>query len=303
MHGASTSSTAAVDAANPAAVSADEDEELGGLGLAGGDGEGDAGMMRTADPLVQGQAHDFGCDQEEEEAPVGALVPLATAVECLLTVLQRHGGALAKGSALLGGLEVARALQLFLETNGGARGHAIVSGMVRRCPVIVHSVYVTPHAFVLLVQGAEAQSFLHAAKRAFKLFTRVPESRVVSHFTSAAVFSAATALAGVAGVLSVLHAVDGAGQSLHCVTAAVAGLLTTSIFGHVTSLARHAAVAAEVCYVQDVEKCRPCPPGRCCSALHNAVVACWELAPAEHSPDSSQVYSVSREAAHSSDDV
>ena len=67
--------------------------------------------------------------------------------------------------------------------------------------------------------------------------------------------------------------------------------------------AAHAAVAAEVCYVQDVEKCRPCPPGRCCSALHNAVVACWELAPAEHSPDSSQVYSVSREAAHSSDDV
>ena len=56
-------------------------------------------------------------------------------------------------------------------------------------------------------------------------------------------------------------------------------------------------------YVQDVEKYRPCPPGRCCSALHNAVVACWELAPAEHSPDSSQVYSVSREAAHSSDDV
>ena len=307
VQGACTSPTAAAHLSDPAALPSDQDEELGGIRLAGGgggDGAGEAGMMRTEDPLVQGQAHDFGCDQEEEEeAPVGALVPLVTALGCLLTVLQRHGGALAKGSALLGGLEVARALQLFLETNGGARGHAIVSGMVRRCPVIVHSVYVTPHAFVLLVQGAEAQSFLHAAKRAFKLFTRVPESRVVSHFTSAAVFSAATALAGVAGVLSVLHAVAGAGQSLHCVTAAVAGLLTTSIFGHVTSLARHAAVAAEVCYVQDVEKCRPCPPGRCCSALHNAVVACWELAPAEHSPDSSQVYSVSREAAHSSDDV
>lgn len=71
---------------------------------------------------------------------------------------------LARGphSALLGCLQGSRALQLFLEARGPA-GNSVVTTMVRRCPVMVHAVYVTPHAFVVLAQSASAMSFLQVS--------------------------------------------------------------------------------------------------------------------------------------------
>jgi hypothetical protein len=53
-------------------------------------------------------------------------------LECLVSVCERHGGALAKGSALVGGLQCARSVQLFLEARGPP-GHAVVTELVRRC--------------------------------------------------------------------------------------------------------------------------------------------------------------------------
>jgi len=61
----------------------------------------------TEAPLTQGGAREFG-HVDEAAVPVGSLVILPTALECLLSVVEKHGGALAKGSALLGGLQVCR---------------------------------------------------------------------------------------------------------------------------------------------------------------------------------------------------
>ena len=49
-------------------------------------------------PLTQGAARDFGDIADGEgAAPAGAVVVFPTAMECLLAVVERHGGALAKG--------------------------------------------------------------------------------------------------------------------------------------------------------------------------------------------------------------
>lgn len=113
---------------------------------------------------------------------------------------------------------------------------------------------------------------IQAAKAAFKLFVRNQESRVITYFMSSALFTASASAAASAAVLSVLHEVHGSGQAMHCVTTVVSALLAASIFSHITSLARHAADAAAVCYVQDVEKCRPGPPLRCCRYAQGLVV-------------------------------
>ena len=137
----------------------------------------------------------------------------------------------------------------------------------------------------MLIRTLACHAGVQAAKAAFKLFVRNQESRVITHFMSSALFTASASAAASAAVLSVLHELHSAGEAIHCVTVFVSALLAASIFSHITSIARHAADAAAVCYVQDVEKCRPGPPLRCCSMLQNAVVACWDLLPEEAPAD------------------
>ena len=70
-------------------------------------------------------------------APTGrlGLFFIPSPLECLMSVCERHGGALAKGSALVGGLQCARSVQLFLEGRG-PNGHAVVTELVRRCACV-----------------------------------------------------------------------------------------------------------------------------------------------------------------------
>jgi len=133
--------------------------------------------------VAQGGACDFGNLDSSDGAdgpPTGSLVLVPTPLECLVSVCERHGGALAKGSALVGGLQCARTVQLFLEARG-PHGHTVVTELVRRCPVMVHSVYVSPHSFVLLAQAEQPMSFLQAAKVIFFILPQMSSVCVLCH--------------------------------------------------------------------------------------------------------------------------
>uniref|UniRef100_A0A7S4PHB4 Choline transporter-like protein n=1 Tax=Guillardia theta TaxID=55529 RepID=A0A7S4PHB4_GUITH len=247
----------------------------------------------AADGKQQGGPADFSEQPEETEAARPS--PMATLHLCL----EQHTGAIAKGSAISSFLRNVRSAHLVLERRGGSRGAMLAAQLFKAFPCLLPAIYLRNHAYVIIGQRKEPMAFLQSAKVAFRLFARNPEGKVLLGFSSDDFLLCASYTSGCLAVLSTLERM--AGETLHSITAVVAFLLTVTIFNHLEALVRDTYNAISVCYLQEVERCRPDAPVRCLSKLQDAVCACWDKLPQEDQEE--KTYSTERELMHGGDGV
>jgi hypothetical protein len=194
-------------------------------------------------------------------------------------------------------LRTLRTVQLVLER---WCGKALVTRVFQTIPGMLEAIYVSRHSYVVLVQAEKPCSFLFAAKSLYRLFSREHCSKILPGLLCLTVYNSGEIVAGWAAVLVAAQAASLAGGVLHWLTAMVAWLVALAVFKHVTSLSRHAVDALAVCYVQEVEACRPDAPVRVALALHDAVEHCWTLV-AEDRAERDKSYSLESETVHTGD--
>uniref|UniRef100_A0A7S0E5E3 Choline transporter-like protein n=1 Tax=Hanusia phi TaxID=3032 RepID=A0A7S0E5E3_9CRYP len=242
---------------------------------------------------LQGGPADFS--EELQEAEADRPSPMASLHLCL----EQHTGAMAKGSAISSFLRNVRSAHLLLEKRGGSKGSMLAAQLFKTFPCLLPAIYLRNHAYVVIAQRKEPMAFLQSAKVAFRLFARNPEGKVLLGFSSDDVLLCASYTSGCLAILSTLQRMTG--ETLHSITAAVAFLLSVTIFNHLEALVRDTFNAISVCYLQEVERSRPDAPVRCLSKLQDAVCACWDKLPQEEREEKN--YSTEREVMHGGDGV
>jgi len=205
-------------------------------------------------------------------APATSDVPQTEgALEGLHTAVAAYHAPLARGSAVVSAARLLRSAQLGLE-GVGERGKATVSAVCGLCPVLIPSVYVGPHAYVILAQGSRG-GFMAASREAFKLLARNGLSSAADCVARASAFSGVRTVGACAAVLTVGLSIADDKSRFCYVTVALVALVSDSVVSRLTSLPHFAMEAVLVCYAQEIESCRPSPPSRCSSSLHGALEA------------------------------
>jgi len=195
----------------------------------------------------EGDAEEKGLESEEAAQPSVAPTPLV----CLHASVDRHGPALSKGSAVVTFYHFFRRIQILMEKTG-TRGKRMVTELLRRFPFLVHAVYVSPHAYVLLAQRQKRTSFFAAAKEVFKLFARNPEGKVVKASLGPQLLDSGRILAASLALTALIRGVEGdaEGKGVHLLALVACVVLSISVFHHIAAVALFSFDAICVCYVQ-----------------------------------------------------
>lgn len=119
-----------------------------------------------------------------------------SALESLHTAVWSNTPPLARGSAVVSGARVLRRSQVWLE-DFGERGKSAVSSVCGLCPILMPTVYLGPHTYVLLAQGSKG-GFMSVAREAFKLLARNGLSKASYAILQARAFSGVRGIGGCA---------------------------------------------------------------------------------------------------------